>query len=96
MDEKARRQQEERDAAYFRWKLRQDDPSIAGTRAWIEAVIVEPASAWPPRYDPVTHFRTSPDIQRVRTPDGIWWHADGRRDMGRSPIKKLDYFQTMR
>ncbi len=48
-------------------------------------VQVEPANAFPPKYDPVTHFRTSPDIERFRSPDGVWYHANGIRDELRSP-----------
>lgn len=51
--------------------------------------VVEPSSAWPPKYDPVTQFRVSPDIERFRGSDGVWYHANGIRDEGRSPKQDL-------
>ena len=52
-------------------------------------VQVEPADAFPAKYDPVTYLRTSPDIDRFRTPDGVWYHANGIRDEIRSPKENL-------
>src|SRR3989344_8233335 len=46
---------------------------------------VEPASAWPPQYDSNTHQRVSPDIEKFRGPDGIWYFITGERDKERSP-----------
>ena len=53
--------------------------------------VVEPANAIPPKYDPKTHFRTSPDIVRFRGPDDVWYHASGIRDESRSPKKNLTH-----
>ena len=46
---------------------------------------VQPTDAWPPRYDPMTHFRTSLDIERFGGPDGVWYRASGIRDDLKSP-----------
>ena len=46
---------------------------------------VRPASALPVTYNPVTHFRTSPDIESWRDADGIWWKSPGLRDESQSP-----------
>ena len=53
---------------------------------------VVPANAVPAEYDPVTHFRTSPDIQRFKGSDGVWYHASGIRDEARSPKEDLSKY----
>ncbi|MEK6927036.1 MAG: hypothetical protein AABX11_01250 [Nanoarchaeota archaeon] len=50
--------------------------------------IVVPFSAWPQRYDE-RGFRISPDIERTRGPDGVWYDARGFRDEIRSPKVNL-------
>ncbi len=60
----------------------------AATQGTIE---VEPTSAFPPKYDAKTHFRTSPDIERFRGPDGVWYSASGIRDEARSPKQDLTH-----
>jgi hypothetical protein len=50
---------------------------------------VVPANAVPAEYDSVTHFRTSPDIQRFKGSDGVWYHASGIRDETRSQKRRL-------
>jgi len=53
---------------------------------------VEPASAWPPQYDQNTHQRVSPDITCFKAPDGVWYFADGRRDLSRSPKEAFQIY----
>src|SRR3989344_2074058 len=51
-----------------------------------------PASSLPQRYDPKTHLRTSPDIERFSDSDGVWYHASGIRDEVRSPKQDLSKY----
>lgn len=60
------------------------DRSLRGT-----AVVVEPSDAIPARYNLRTGLRVSPDILRFRSPDGIWYFANGVRDEERSPKQDL-------
>ena len=50
--------------------------------------LVVPIDAFPERYDPRTHLRVSPDIERYMA-DGVWYNAKGIRDEVRSPKQDL-------